>query len=127
MVVIISDACKISDDLNFLGFIYKIYVKDYPHRIYIGQTRGRTSQGKEKILDIRWRRHCKDAKDSREKELNLSKAADLHSAMITNSIPNIKFDVFGVDQNQPIWSDKFKQKLSQAKMAINLSQGSPSK
>ena len=46
---------------------------------------------------------------------------------LTKITPNIKFDVFGVDQNQPIWSDKFKQKLSQAKMAINLSQGSPSK
>ena len=99
MVVIIRDACKISDDLNFLGFIYKIYAKDYPHRIYIGQTRGRTSQGKEKILDIRWRRHCKDAKDSRKKEFNLSKAADLHIAMIANSIPNIKFDVLETYQS----------------------------
>ena len=55
--------------------------------------------------------------DKREKIIN----------KLTKITPNIKFDVFGVDQNQPIWSDKFKQKLSQAKMAINLSQGSPSK
>ena len=50
-----------------------------------------------------------------------------NNSEINKITPNIKFDVFGVDQNQPIWSDKFKQKLSQAKMAINLSQGSPSK
>ncbi len=41
--------------------------------------------------------------------------------------PNTKFEIFGVDQKQPIWSDKFKQKLSESKMAINLSQGLPSK
>ena len=41
--------------------------------------------------------------------------------------PEIKFDVYGVDQRQPIWSDDFKSKLSNSKMAINLSQGSSSK
>jgi len=99
MIVIISEECKISDDLNFLGFIYKIYAKDYPQRIYIGQTRGRTRKGKKKILDIRWNKHCKDAEDSRKKEFDFSKAAKLHIHMIVNRLSNIKFDVLETYQS----------------------------
>ena len=41
--------------------------------------------------------------------------------------PSIKFDLYGLDNNQPIWSDDFKLALSKSKMALNLSQGKPSK
>ena len=40
---------------------------------------------------------------------------------------NIKFDIYGVDNRQPIWSDEFKNKLQMSKMALNLSQGKPLK
>ncbi len=41
--------------------------------------------------------------------------------------PNIKFDIYGMDGIQPIWAEKFKEKLSESKMGINLSQGKPLK
>ena len=41
--------------------------------------------------------------------------------------PNIKFDLYGLDNKQPIWSDDYKLALSKSKMALNLSQGKPSK
>ncbi len=40
---------------------------------------------------------------------------------------NIKFDIYGIDNIQPIWSDEFKNKLQMSKMALNLSQGKPIK
>jgi glycosyltransferase involved in cell wall biosynthesis len=40
---------------------------------------------------------------------------------------NIKFDLYGIDNNQPIWADNFIKSLSQSKIALNLSQGSASK
>ena len=42
-------------------------------------------------------------------------------------IPNIKFDLHGMKNNQPIWADNFINRLSQSKMGLNLSQGKPSK
>ena len=41
--------------------------------------------------------------------------------------PNIKFDLYGLDNKQPIWSDDYKIALKKSKMALNLSQGKPSK
>ena len=41
--------------------------------------------------------------------------------------PGVKFDIYGVDNKQPVWAEKFKVVLSKCKMAINLSQGSSSK
>ena len=41
--------------------------------------------------------------------------------------PNTKFDVYGINNNQPIWADAFYKALSRCKMAINLSQGKPIK
>ena len=41
--------------------------------------------------------------------------------------PNIKFDLYGLDNKQPIWSDDYKLALSKSKMALNLSQGKASK
>ena len=42
-------------------------------------------------------------------------------------IPNIKFDLYGLKNIQPIWGDNFKKALSESKMAINLSQGTSKK
>lgn len=41
--------------------------------------------------------------------------------------PNIKYDLYGMDNNQPIWADNFINNLSTSKMGLNLSQGSPVK
>ena len=41
--------------------------------------------------------------------------------------PNVKFDIYGLNQIQPIWADSFYKSLSRSKMAINLSQGQPIK
>ena len=41
--------------------------------------------------------------------------------------PNIKYDLYGMDNNQPVWADNFINKISKAKMGLNLSQGRPVK
>jgi glycosyltransferase involved in cell wall biosynthesis len=37
--------------------------------------------------------------------------------------PNIKFDIHGMSDKQPLWSDDYKNSLYKSKMALNLSQG----
>ena len=37
--------------------------------------------------------------------------------------PNIKYDLYGMSNNQPIWADNFINKISKSKMGLNLSQG----
>ncbi len=39
----------------------------------------------------------------------------------------IRFNLFGIKNNQPIWAEEFKKELSKSKMALNLSQGDPLK
>ena len=39
----------------------------------------------------------------------------------------IRFNFFGIKDNQPIWAENFKRELSKSKMALNLSQGEPLK
>ena len=46
---------------------------------------------------------------------------------LTNKLPNIKFDIYGIENKEPIWADNFIKVLSQSKIALNLSQGKPSK
>ena len=46
---------------------------------------------------------------------------------LTNKLPNIKFDMYGIENKQPIWADNFINALSQSKIALNLSQGNSSK
>jgi glycosyltransferase involved in cell wall biosynthesis len=46
---------------------------------------------------------------------------------LTDSLPNTKFDIYGIDNKEPIWADNFIKVLSQSKIALNLSQGKPSK
>ena len=55
--------------------------------------------------------------DDREKFLN-----DLK-----NKLPRIKFDIFGMDEIQPIWGEKFLKTISNYSMALNLSRGKPTK
>ena len=45
---------------------------------------------------------------------------------LINITPNIKFDCYGLNGNQPIWSDDFLKILSQNKIGLNLSQGKSS-
>jgi len=42
-------------------------------------------------------------------------------------LPNVKFDLYGMKNNQPIWADNFINALSNSKFGINLSQGAPGK
>ena len=46
---------------------------------------------------------------------------------LTHKLPNLKFDIYGIENKQPIWADNFIKALSQSKIALNLSQGSSSK
>ncbi len=41
--------------------------------------------------------------------------------------PNCKFNIFGMNDKQPIWGDDFKKNLYNSKIALNLSQGKPIK
>ena len=41
--------------------------------------------------------------------------------------PDIKFDIYGMNNIQPIWSDDFLHKLSNSSMGLNLSRGKPIK
>ena len=41
--------------------------------------------------------------------------------------PNIKYDLYGMNNNQPVWADNFINKISNSKMGLNLSQGKPVK
>ena len=46
---------------------------------------------------------------------------------LTNKLPNVKFDLYGIENKQPIWADNFIKSISQSKIALNLSQGHSSK
>ena len=40
---------------------------------------------------------------------------------------NIRFDIFGMDNIQPIWADQYFKNISNSKMGLNLSRGTPIK
>ena len=42
---------------------------------------------------------------------------------LIKKLPNIKFDIYGIDNKQPIWAGEFIETISQSKIALNLSQG----
>jgi len=46
---------------------------------------------------------------------------------LTNKLPNTKFDMYGIENKQPIWADNFIKAISNSKIALNLSQGYASK
>ena len=60
------------------------------------------------------------------KKGKLDKREEFLKKLVKNC-PKIKFDIYGIDNRQPVWSEKFKEVLSNSKMAINLSQGSSTK
>ncbi len=41
--------------------------------------------------------------------------------------PNIKFDIYGVNNIQPVWADNYFKAISNSKMGLNLSRGEPIK
>ena len=41
--------------------------------------------------------------------------------------PNIRFDLYGMKSNQPVWADNYINAISQSKIGLNLSQGNPVK
>ena len=41
--------------------------------------------------------------------------------------PNVRFDLYGMNDIQPIWADNYKNAISQSKIGLNLSQGKPTK
>ena len=55
--------------------------------------------------------------DDREKFIN----------KLINLNKNLKFDVYGMNNVQPVWADQFLRKISNAYMGINLSRGKPIK
>ena len=46
---------------------------------------------------------------------------------LVEQTPNVKFDLYGINNIQPIWADSFLKSISNAKMGVNLSRGSPIK
>ena len=41
--------------------------------------------------------------------------------------PNIKFDIYGINNIQPVWADNYLKAISNSKMGLNLSRGEPIK
>ena len=46
---------------------------------------------------------------------------------LINKCRNIRFDIFGMDNIQPIWADQYFKNISNSKMGLNLSRGTPIK
>ena len=46
---------------------------------------------------------------------------------LINITKNVKFDIFGINNVQPIWADQYFKTISNSKMGLNLSRGSPIK
>ncbi|MDC0200587.1 glycosyltransferase [Candidatus Pelagibacter sp.] len=46
---------------------------------------------------------------------------------LINISKNVKYDIFGLDNIQPIWADQYFKTISNSKMGLNLSRGSPIK
>ena len=61
--------------------------------------------------------------------LKLGKADDRNYFLknLINKTSNIKFDLYGIDNKQPIWADHYFKVISNSKMGLNLSRGSPIK
>ena len=46
---------------------------------------------------------------------------------LIKKIPNIRFDLYGMHEKQPVWADNFINVISQSKIGLNLSQGKTAK
>ena len=61
---------------------------------------------------------------------NLKRKIDKREIFLNRLIKkneDIKFDVYGMNNIQPIWSNKFMECISKSSMALNLSRGEPVK
>ena len=52
--------------------------------------------------------------------------ADFVNKLIEKT-PNVKFDLYGINNIQPIWANSYLKSIANAKMGINLSRGNPIK
>ena len=61
--------------------------------------------------------------------LKYGKADDRNQFLqkLTKRIPNIKFDLYGLNKRQPVWADHYFKVIANAKMGLNLSRGKPIK
>ena len=71
------------------------------------------SLGKEKVLKIL-------------KKEKYDERADFVNRLVEIT-PNVKFDLYGINNVQPIWADSFLKSISNSKMGVNLSRGNPIK
>ncbi|MDC0473066.1 glycosyltransferase [Pelagibacteraceae bacterium] len=46
---------------------------------------------------------------------------------LISKTPNIRFDLYGMKNKQPVWADNFINAIAESKMGLNLSQGKPVK
>ena len=46
---------------------------------------------------------------------------------LVNKIPNVRFDLYGLSDRQPVWADNYINAISQSKIGLNLSQGKAAK
>ena len=46
---------------------------------------------------------------------------------ILNKTPDLRYDLYGLDDHQPVWGNDFLKAISNSKMGINLSRGKPVK
>tara|TARA_B100001057_G_C22854701_1_gene952274 strand:- start:764 stop:2881 length:2118 start_codon:yes stop_codon:yes gene_type:complete len=54
-------------------------------------------------------------------------ARELFIDKLIKITPNIRFDLYGMNNIQPIWADNYLLAISQSKIGLNLSQGAPAK
>ena len=60
------------------------------------------------------------------KKGKFDKREEIIEKLITKT-PNIRFDLYGMLNTQPVWADDFINAISQSKIGLNLSQGNPVK
>ena len=60
------------------------------------------------------------------KEGKFDERADFVNKLVELT-PNVKFDLYGIDNVQPIWADSFLKAISNSKMGVNLCRGDPIK
>ena len=46
---------------------------------------------------------------------------------LVNLNDQVRFNLFGLNNKQPVWAENFRSELNKSKMALNLSQGKPLK
>ena len=54
-------------------------------------------------------------------------AREIFINKLVTKVPNIRFDLYGLGNKQPVWADNYINAISQSKMGLNLSQGKSAK